>query len=235
MKNPIGPYPGRQLFLGLTLEGKPCLVYLVTGRSPESRERKAVRMGNKVVVGPLGDVKYDPLRHYTALQYDDSSGIAAISNGIQTEAIFETYSLLYNVKSVPARDYLGTIMDGARSEPDSLNTPRIGGIITNDSDKPVAILSIIRHDRKAGVWPVDLKKGSLTGISTYNGALESPLAFDSTAGLPIIKSEATTAAALARYLFDISAATNKGQDIRVLTVAAVLTDKTWDVAIVNAH
>ena len=41
MKNPNGPYPGRQLFLGMTASGKPAFVYLVTGRSPQSRERKA--------------------------------------------------------------------------------------------------------------------------------------------------------------------------------------------------
>ena len=50
-------------------------------------------MGNKVVVGPLGTIEYDPLRHYSAVQYEDTTGIAAVSNGIQTEAIFETYLL----------------------------------------------------------------------------------------------------------------------------------------------
>ena len=39
--NPNGPYPGRQLFIGMTMSGNPAVVYLVTGRSPASRERKA--------------------------------------------------------------------------------------------------------------------------------------------------------------------------------------------------
>jgi IMP cyclohydrolase len=235
MKNPIGPYPGRQLFLGLTLEGNPCLAYLITGRSPESRERKAVRKDNKVIIGPLGNVEYDPLRHYTALQYDNNSGIAAITNGIQTEAIFEAYHLLYNVKSVPAETYLATLMDGAGHEPDSLNTPRISGIITHHENKPVCILSIKRREMKTFAHKVDLKQGLITGISTYNGSLESPLPYDPTHGLPEIKLNATRVGEIAGLLFDISAATNKGLDIRVSTVAAVFTGNGWDVAVVNAQ
>ena len=44
MNNPNGPYPGRQLFLGITEKGSPAFTYLVTGRSPASRERKATQM-----------------------------------------------------------------------------------------------------------------------------------------------------------------------------------------------
>ncbi len=235
MKNPIGPYPGRQLFLGLTLEGNPCLAYLITGRSPESRERKAVRKDNKVIIGPLGGVKYDPLRHYTALQYSDASGIAAITNGIQTEAVFETYRLLHNVKSAPAETCLAMLMDGAGHEPDSLNTPRISGIISHYENKPVCVLSIKRHDMKAFTCKVDLKPGLMAGISTYNGSLEAPVPYDPTQGLPELKLNATRVSEIAGLLFDISAASNKGLDIRVCTVAAVLAGNCWDIAVVNAQ
>jgi len=235
MKNPIGPYPGRQLFTGLTSEGNPCLAYLVTGRSPESRERKAIQVGSKVAVGPLGVTDYDPLRHYTALQYDDATRIASVTNGIQTEAIFETYRLLCNVKSPPTKEYLQTIMEGAGAEPDSLHTPRIGGIMTSGGGTQVAFVSIKRHDGSAKAFDVKMQKGVLTGISTYNGALEVPLPFDPTPGLPTTEFQATSAKDIAGFLFDISAANNQGQDIRVCTVGAVLTSKGWDVAIVNAH
>jgi len=40
MTNPNGPYPGRQLFIGMTLSGNPAVVYLVTGRSPASRKER---------------------------------------------------------------------------------------------------------------------------------------------------------------------------------------------------
>jgi IMP cyclohydrolase len=41
MMNPNGPYPGRQLFIGMTMNGNPAVVYLVTGRSrPAGKERQ---------------------------------------------------------------------------------------------------------------------------------------------------------------------------------------------------
>jgi IMP cyclohydrolase len=235
MNNPIGPYPGRQLFIGLTTAGDPCLAYLVTGRSPESRERKAIEIGPRVAIGPLGTIGYDPLRHYTALLYDNATGVAAITNGIQTEAIFETYRLLYSVKTPPTKTYLEQIMDGAGAEPDSLHTPRIGAVITSHEAAPAAFVSIKRHDGPAKVFGVTLRPGVMTGVSTYNGALESPAPFDPTPGLPTLKLAAGNATDTARYLFDISAATNKGQDIRVCTVAAIRSAAGWQVATVNAH
>ncbi len=235
MKNPIGPYPGRQLFLGLTNAGDPCLAYLVTGRSPESRERKAIEMGHRVGIGPLGAIEYDPLRHYTALLYDNTSGTAAITNGIQTEAIFETYRLLHGVNSPPTKAYLELILDGAGAEPDSLHTPRIAGVIYNHGSKPAAFVGIKRHDGPAMVFGVPLRPGAMTGVSTYNGALENPAPFDPAPGLPGLDLTANSAMDTATYLFEVSAATNKGQDIRVCTVAAVRSANGWNVAIVNAH
>ena len=236
MQNPVHPYPGRQLFLGLTSQGDPCLAYLVTGRSPASRERKAIRIENKVAIGPLGSIEYDPLRHYTALQYDNNTGVAAISNGIQTEAIFETYKLLHNVQSEPKKEYLEMLMEGAAAEPDSMHTPRIGGVVTKKADGTVVCaVSIKRHDMHARSWNVESEKGYLTGVATYGGDLENPPPFEPTRGLPQLKLEASGAEEIARYLFDISAAESKGQDIRVCTVGAVLTANGWEIAITNAH
>ena len=118
MKNPNRPYPGRQLFLGLTANEKPAFAYLVTGRSPKSRERKATPIEDSIIMGPIGNEPYDWLRHYTAVKYDNTIGLAVISNGIQTEAIFETYKLLFHTGASPATGYLKKILDGARHEPD---------------------------------------------------------------------------------------------------------------------
>jgi len=84
----MGPYPGRQLFIGTTLSGNFAVVYLVTGRSPASRERKATPVDSGVIIGPIGNQPYDALRHYTGVKYDKVSGVMAVSNGIQTDAIF---------------------------------------------------------------------------------------------------------------------------------------------------
>jgi len=237
MKNPIGPYPGRQIFAGLTFEGYPCLAYLVTGRSPESRARKATLVSNKVIIGPLGASEYDPLRHYTAVQFDNASGVAAISNGIQTEAIFETYRLLHNVSSPPAKDYMEKIMEGAGAEPDSLKTPRIGAIISGNNNEVelVSYLSIKRHDRAAAAFQVRAERGMLTGISVYKGALENPEPFDPTPGLAKLELKPMSPDAVARYLYDISAASNKGQDIRVCAVGGVYSGRNWNLAILNAY
>jgi IMP cyclohydrolase len=104
LNNPNGPYPGRQIFVGLTPDSRPCFAYLVTGRSPESRERKAVANANTIYMGPLGEVAYDPLRHYSAVKYDAKTGILAVSNGIQTEAVYELYKLLFNVGTFRSLD-----------------------------------------------------------------------------------------------------------------------------------
>ena len=173
MNNPNGPYPGRQLFLGLTKSGRPCLAYLVTGRSLQSRERMATTMGTSIIMGPIGDVPYDPLRHYPAIKYDNSTGLVAVSNGIQTEAIYETYRLLFNTDSTPGPDYLAMLMNGARSEPDSLHTPRIAGVISNPAGvtDPVYIAGIKTHGKPAKTWQVTPGPGTLTGVSTYHLSL----------------------------------------------------------------
>lgn len=239
MDNPNGPYPGRQLFLGLTVDGRPSLAYLVTGRSPQSRERKGTPIENGISMGPIGDEPYDWLRHYTAVKYDNSIGLAVVSNGIQTEAIFETYRLLYHTGSLPDKSYMEKIMDGARSEPDSLNTPRIAGVITNPGGEanPVYIVSIITHYRPAKAFQIEPELGTLTGISTYSGDLDKPAPFDLSSRLPTIEFKGRTAEELADYLYEISAASYKGDDIRVCSISGVRSDDnlTWNLAIRNRH
>jgi IMP cyclohydrolase len=131
MKNPCGPYPGRQIIIGKTSEGNPAFAYLVTGRSPASRERRATPKENSIVMGPIDSSDYDWLRHYTAIKYDNGIGLLAVSNGIKTEAIYELYPLLYNTATTPNKSYLKKVMDGANFEPDSLETPRISAVILN--------------------------------------------------------------------------------------------------------
>ncbi|OGO18867.1 MAG: hypothetical protein A2Z15_09295 [Chloroflexi bacterium RBG_16_50_11] len=238
MKNPNGPYPGRQLFLGLTKDEKPAFAYLVTGRSPQSRERKAATKKNSIIMGPIGKLPYDPLRHYTAVKYDSSIGLLAVSNGIQTEAIYETYKLLYNVKSTPVSGYLKKIMDGANFELDSLQTPRIGGVISNreDNNKPVYIVSIKTAGKPAFTWQVKPKAGTLIGVATYHGNMENPGAFNTAKGPTELKFDADTPQEIADFIYEISAATNQEDDIRVCAIGGIRgEDNTWKVALINRH
>ncbi len=239
MKNPNGPYPGRQLFLGLTAKGKPALAYLVTGRSPQSRERKAVSTEHGIIIGPTGDEPYDWLRHYTAVKTDNQIGLAAVSNGIQTEAVFETYRLIYHCESSPEEKYMKTIMDGANYEPDSLHTPRIAAVATFHAgeDEPVYILSIVTDSPPARTYRINPEPGTLTGVATYSGDMQNPVAFDVSGKLPVVKLEAETPEEIAGFIYEISAATNQGDDIRTSTIGGVLADdkRTWNLSIINRH
>ncbi len=238
MKNPNGPYPGRQLFLGMTETQNPFFAYFVTGRSPESRERKAILIDDIIRIGPTGNLPYDPLRHYAAVKYANHTGIAAVSNGIQTEAIFETYKLLFNTGSPPTRDYMEKMMEGAGAEPDSYHTPRIAGIITNpgNRDKPVFIIGIKAYNFPARAVQITPKPGTMIGISTYKGSPDSPEASDPSAPLPELEFKGTSSGELAQYLFDISSASYKGNDIRVCSIGGILSDSlTWNLSIINVH
>ncbi|MCX6013430.1 MAG: hypothetical protein NTV30_08505, partial [Chloroflexi bacterium] len=174
MKNPIGPYPGRQLFLGITANGKPTIAYLVTGRSPASRERKALLKDNGLIIGPIGNQPYDPLRHYTGIKYDNKSGIIVVSNGIQTEAIYEAYCLMYNTNSIATKNYMEILLDGAQAEPDSYHTPRIACAITFNNKSAVYIIGMKRNDRPAKAFLLEPDRGTLLSISTYDGDMENP-------------------------------------------------------------
>ena len=236
MTNPNGPYPGRQLFIGMTMSGNPAVVYLVTGRSPASRKRKATPVDSGVIIGPIGNQPYDALRHYTALKPDNVSGVMAVSNGIQTDSIFETYKLLFNTNSTSSKDFMEKLLDGTQAEPDSLHTPRIAGIITNTAARqPVFIVGIKRHDMAAKAFQIEPVLGMLTGLPVYKGNLENPEGFDLAAGLSKIEFKGKTAIELAEHLFEISKAAYNGDDIRVCAVGGILADDkhTWQVAMRN--
>jgi IMP cyclohydrolase len=239
MKNPNGPYPGRQLFLGVSKKNRPAFAYLVTGRSPQSRERRATSRENSIIMGPIGNQPYDPLRHYTSVKYDNDTGLLVVSNGIQTEAVYETYKLLFHTRSTPAKGYLKKIMDGARAEPDSLNTPRIVGVITNPSgkDEPVFLMSIKIAGTSAFAWELTFEPGTLAGVSTYQGDMESPEAFDAGNNPEPLACDADTPETLADYIYKISAASHKGDDIRVCAVGGIRSgdNRTWEIAIINRH
>jgi len=236
MNNPIGPYPGRQIFLGKTIKGDPCFAYLITGRSPESRQRKAVRVEDVIRIGPLGDQAYDPLRHYNGVKFDSASGVLSVSNGIQTDAIYEVYKLLFNTDSNPGKEYLQTTLEGAGAEPDSYHTPRIAGVITFQNKQPGWFMGIKAHFAHAKSWQIDPAAGKLTTVSTYIGSMESPQATNPDFALPVLDFKAKTAAELSKYIFDISAASYKDNDIRVSSIAGVYSEKgVWTLHIKNVQ
>jgi len=229
VKNPNAPYPGRQLFLGYSA-GSPAFAYLVTGRSPASRERRAVVRDNTVIMGPIGNTPYDELRHYTAVKYDNASGVLAVTNGIQTEAIYEAYRLLFNVKTPADASYIEKLMEGARSEPDSLNTPRIAGVFTRTEKGNCFIEVIKRHDMPSKSFTFE--PTNMFGISTYEGEIENPKPYIPSR-MVRLEGRAQTATELAQYLYDISAETYNGDDIRVCAVGGLYRSGKWEIAVIN--
>jgi IMP cyclohydrolase len=237
MNNPNGPYPGRQIFIGMTAGGKPAFLYLVTGRSPASRERKATPRGDSIIMGPISDVPYDWLRHYMAVKVDNSIGLMAVSNGIQTEAIFEMYKLLYHTNHQPNDSFIKKTMDGADYEADSIKTPRISGIIMNPPGKtePVYYVSIVTNGQPATVWEVKPKAGMFYGVSTYKGDMEKPSPFNIASGLSELKVAATGPQEITSYLYEISAEDYQGDDIRVCAIGGVREGMVWKTALINRH
>lgn len=239
MKNPNGPYPGRQIFLGRTPNGNPAFAYLVTGRSPASRERKATPRGDAIIMGPIGGEAYDWLRHYTAIKWDNATGLLAVTNGIQTEAVYETYRLLYHCGTRPTRGYFRKVMDGANYEPDSLSTPRIAALVTGTPGKPepAYLMCIKEAGAAAYTWELTFDPGALACVATYAGDMANPTPFAADDGPSSLICDTGSPEELAKVIYDISAAENNGDDIRVCTVAGVRRDDglTWDLAHINRH
>jgi len=146
------------------------------------------------------------------------------------------YKLLFNTNSTPGKEYLQNTLEGAGAEPDSYNTPRIAGVITFQNKQPAWFMGIKAYGSLAKSWQIDPEAGKLTGISTYKGSMESPEATNPDFALPVLDCKAKTAAELAKFVFDNSAASYKENDIRVCALAGVYSEKGgWSFNIKNAQ
>jgi len=169
------------------------------------------------------------------VKYDNNTGIAIVSNGIQTEAIYETYQLLCNVGTPATKDFMANLLQGANAEPDSLHTPRIAGAIIVNKDNPVFIIGIKTDHAPAAAYQVAPAAGRMTGISVYQGNMDNPEATNPTARLSWLEFNGSTPQDLAQYLYDISAATYKSDDIRVCSVGGIYSGISWEIAIINKY
>ncbi len=183
----------------------------------------------------MGNTPYDPLRHYTAVKHNKTIGLAVVSNGIQTEAIYETYQLLFNVDTTATKDFMEKLLDGANAEPDSLHTPRIAGAVITAKGNPVFIIGIKTHQSPAVAYQVAPVAGSMTGVATYQGSMDNPQPTNPSNALFELEFDSSSPHDLAEYLYDISAATYKGEDIRVCSVSGIYSGSSWDIAIINRY
>ena len=158
-----------------------------------------------------------------------------VSNGIQTEAIYETYKLLFNVDTPVTPEFMKRLMDGANAEPDSLHTPRISGIALANKGNPVLIVGIKAFDTPAAAYRLIPVAGCISGISTYKGNLDNPEPTSPTAGLPALNFAGNSPDTLAKFIYEISAADYKGDDIRVCAVGGIYSGTGWQIAVINKY
>jgi len=152
-------YIGRIVAVGLTSNKKAMALYRVSSRSFPNRE--AVICGDKVSVVPRAgfeaDLGKNPYIAYNCLR--PAGGFLAVSNGSHTDPIAEKLA-----SGVPPRDALTMSLLALDFEHDSLDTPRIAGVINADGGE--AWLGIVRRDALL-VRKMTLRPGLLFYIATY--------------------------------------------------------------------
>lgn len=151
-------YPGRIVASGWDSNGKPVLLYAITARSENSRNRVLSLDGGILRTKPYDESKVkDPsLIIYSAMRTSGSAVI--LSNGDQTDTIAECISCGKSLEeALAARTY----------EPDAPNyTPRISAVMDGDN----LSLSIIRKtgdetDRR--IFRYEREDGVIHLIHTY--------------------------------------------------------------------
>jgi IMP cyclohydrolase len=182
-------YPGRIIIIGRGGTGEhDVVVYGVTGRSPSSQARRLVHEGGGTVRTEVTDP--DVLREgneqlliYPCMR--PLTGGLAVSNGAQTDLIWETASeLMKRPPFPPAAEILRRALDRSSTidgidlnqyEPDPpAFTPRISGLLAGD-----AALAIIRRAEDGtthkDIYEVPLTAGRGRLLATYAGDRRDPL------------------------------------------------------------
>jgi IMP cyclohydrolase len=165
-------YFGRGIILGLDTNGNPVLVYCLSGRSENSRNRIIVQDGNRFHTEFADKSKGgDPsLVIYDVMLLDPTLNLFTVSNGKQTTQIHK--------RMMDGQASFATCLDFFQHEPDEPNlTPRISGQIDLSAPAAAFQLSSLRagshvgsHDRQFWTYAQDkMEKGTGMCITTYDG------------------------------------------------------------------
>lgn len=174
-------YVGRFVCVGKT-NGKLWAGYRVSSRSFPNRY--AVRLSdNTVAVMPkdVKDLEKSPYISYNCIRLAD--GAAVVSNGSHTDPIAEKIASGY-----PARDAIALSLLAMDYEKDSLNTPRIAAVLSND----MAYLGIVTKDG-INVSDFPLMENECYMVATYEKTAFSRLTV-----------EADSAKDAAKKMFDLT-------------------------------
>jgi len=150
-------YVGRIVCIGRT-NGSPFVAYRVSSRSFPNRSAKAHEDAVEIVPkkGFEGDLKKNPYISYNAIKKQGK--YVVVSNGAHTDLIEK------NLVEHEPKDALGFALLMMGHEKDSMDTPRIAGII--DTEKNVGWLGIIRKDYVCAE-EFELQENSIFYIATY--------------------------------------------------------------------
>jgi IMP cyclohydrolase len=182
-------YPGRAIIIGRTPDDRhDVVVYAVTGRSRSSQARRLVHEGGGTVRTEVTDRQPSQSGNERLLLYRclrPFPGGLAVSNGAQTDLIWETIRHLMESAPLPPaeeilrqafqRPHLPSGVDVTRYEPDAPTyTPRISGCLAGD-----AALAIVRRrpdgSPQWNYFTVPLKPGQGRLLATYSGENRDPL------------------------------------------------------------
>ncbi len=152
-------YVGRIVAVGRTLAGRAAGLYRVSSRSFPNREAKILPKGVAIVPKPgfENDIHRNPYIAYNCLRV--ARGFAVVTNGSQTDPIAEKIEA-----GLPPRDALAYVSLSMDYEHDSLDTPRISGVVSPSGD--YGWLSIVRKDALI-VREFPLAPGQVRYVCTY--------------------------------------------------------------------
>ena len=152
-------YVGRIVAVGCTKSGLGAGLYRVSSRSFPNRMAKELGKGIAIIPKPgfENDIQKNPYIAYNALRL--VRNYAIVTNGSQTDPIAEKIE-----SGLPPRDALAYVSLSMDYEHDSLDTPRISGVVTADGKK--GWLSIVRKDALV-VREFDLTPGKCFYVCTY--------------------------------------------------------------------
>jgi len=130
-----------------------------SSRSFPNRQTVSLPKGLAIVPKPgfENDIQKNPYIAYNCLRF--ANGYAIVSNGSQTDPVTEKIAA-----GLPPRDALASVMLAMDFEHDSLDTPRITGIVTPSGEK--GWLAIVRKDALL-VREFDMKPGQAFYVCTY--------------------------------------------------------------------
>lgn len=169
-------YVGRIVAIGRNRAGQATAMYRVSSRSFPNRQAVILDKGVAIIPKPgfENDINRNPYIAYNCLRL--AGGMAIVSNGSHTDPITEKIAA-----GLPPRDALASVMLAMDYEHDSLDTPRITGIVSADGSR--GWLAIVRKDALL-VREFSLMPGEAYYVCTYEknepGAAQKDAPFDVT-------------------------------------------------------